>query len=67
MNYSPYSIEWHRKRCLKEAIDTYLNDYVDNDVILNDILDILSERSEYAFREFKRTLDLEKKIYSNKY
>jgi hypothetical protein len=66
MNYPPYSPEWNRKRYLKDAIDTYLNDYVDNDVIVNDILDILSERSESAFREFKRTLDLEKKIYSNK-
>lgn len=66
MTYRPYSPEWHRKRYLKEALDTYLDDYVDNDVILNDILDILSERSEGSFNDFSRTIDLEKKIYSNK-
>jgi hypothetical protein len=66
MNYRPYSTEWHRKRYLKEALDNYLNDYVDNDVILNDILDILSERSECSFNDFSRTLDLERRIYTNK-
>ena len=43
MNYKPYSQEWHRYRYLKEAIDTYLDDYVDNDIIMNDILDIVCE------------------------
>ena len=30
--YKPYSPEWHRYRYLKEAIDKYLDDYVDNQV-----------------------------------
>mgnify|MGYP003130708915 CR=1 FL=1 len=42
--YKPYSPEWHRYRYLKEAIDKYLDDYVDNDVIRNDILSILGDR-----------------------
>lgn len=66
MNYAPYSPEWHRKRYLKEALDSYLDDYVDNEVILNDILDILYERSERSYEDFSRTLDLETRIYANK-
>jgi len=66
MNYQPYSIEWNRKRYLKEALDSYLDDYVDNEVILNDILDILYERSESSYNDFSRTLDLENRIHSNK-
>ena len=58
-NYKPYSPEWHRRRYLKEALDKYLDDYVDNDVIFNDIIDILSERSEKAFNEFSRINELE--------
>ena len=50
--YKPYSPEWHRYRYLKEAIDKYLDDYVDNDVIRDDILTILGERSEAAYAEF---------------
>ena len=42
--YKPYSPEWHRYRYLKEAIDKYLDDYVDNQVIVNDILDIVCVR-----------------------
>ena len=34
--YKPYSPEWHRHRYLKEAIDKYLDDYVDNDIIIKD-------------------------------
>ena len=48
MDYKPYSPEWHRKRYLKEALDMYLNDYVSNEVIKNDIFDILMERSDSA-------------------
>ena len=51
MDYKPYSPEWHRKRYLKEALDRYLDDYVDNTTIKNDILDILSARSESAYAE----------------
>jgi uncharacterized protein with NRDE domain len=61
-HYKPYSAEWHRKRYLKEALDKYLDEYVDNEVIVEDILDILSERSEKAYQEFSRVNDLEAMI-----
>ena len=66
MDYKPYSPEWHRKRYLKEALDKYLNDYVDNQTILADILDILSDRSETAYREFEQTNQLENLICRGK-
>ena len=59
MDYRPYSPEWHRKRYLKEALDKYFDDYVDNDIIRQDILDILSERSEKAYAEFAKLNQLE--------
>jgi len=59
MDYRPYSPEWHRKRYLKEALDKYLDDYVDNEIIQRDILDILSERSEKAYAEFSKINQLE--------
>ena len=59
MGYRPYSPEWHRKRYSKEAIDKYLDDYEENNVILNDILDILGERSELAYQEFTKVNALE--------
>ena len=62
MDYKPYSPEWHRKRYLKEAIDKYLDDYIDNDIILGDIISILSERSEQAYAEFSRINELEAKL-----
>ena len=61
-HYKPYSPEWHRKRYLKEAIDKYLDDQIDNQVILEDLSDILSERSERAYEEFSRINDLEAMI-----
>ena len=61
-HYKPYSPEWHRKRYLKEALDKYLDEYVDNQIILNDIFDILSERSEKAYEEFSRINNLESMI-----
>ena len=60
--YKPYSPEWHRYRYLKEAIDKYLDDYVDNDVIRNDILSILEDRSEAAYAEFNKLTELEAKL-----
>jgi len=57
--YKPYSPEWNRKRYLKEAIDKYLDDYIDNNLIIDDILDILNERSEAAYNEFAKVNDLE--------
>ena len=47
MNYKPYSIEWNRRRYLAEAIKTYLNDDVEPNVIVDDILDVLSEEITY--------------------
>ena len=64
MTYRPYSSEWNRKRYLKEAIDNYFNDYVDNEIIYKDIMDILNERSERAYSEFQKTVNLESKFYS---
>jgi len=66
MDYRPYSPEWHRKRYLKEALDKYLDDYVDNSVIINDILDILGEKSEAAYQQFAKVNELEKMIDNEK-
>ena len=52
--YKPYSPEWHRYRYLKEAIDKYLDDYVDNEVIMGDILNIVCDRQEAAHAEYHR-------------
>ena len=62
MDYNPYSPEWHRRRYLKEALDKYFDDYVDVETIREDILDILSERSEKAFAEFSKINELEKAL-----
>ena len=59
MNYKPYSPEWHRYRYLKEAIYKYLDDYVDPVIIVDDIRDILHDRSEKAYEEFNRINQLE--------
>ena len=66
MDYKPYSPEWHRKRYLKEALDKYLDDYVETDMILEDIRDILSSRAEQAYQEFTRLNDLEHKLFQVK-
>ena len=62
MDYRPYSPEWHRKRYLKEALDKYFDDYVDNEVIRADILDILAEKSEQGYAECTKINDLEKSL-----
>ena len=54
MDYKPYSPEWHRKRYLQEAIFKYLDDYIDNDIILNDIYDILSESSYDSYQLYTK-------------
>jgi hypothetical protein len=59
MNYKPYSPEWHRYRYLKEAIYKYLDDYVDPVIVIDDIRDILHDRSEAAHQEFTRINQLE--------
>ena len=65
MNYKPYSPEWHRYRYLKEAIDKYLDDYVDPKFIIDDIRDILHIRSETAYEEFQRINQLEHYLSDN--
>ena len=62
MDYRPYSPEWHRKRYLQEAIFKYLDDYVENDIIINDIKDILSERSDKADQEYTKLNQLKDKL-----
>jgi hypothetical protein len=54
MDYKPYSIEWHRKRYLKEALDKYFDDYVDIETIREDIYDILHSRANEAHEEYDR-------------
>ena len=47
MNYKPYSIEWNRRRYLSDAIKSYFNDEVEPNIIVDDILDVLSEEIDY--------------------
>ena len=65
MNYKPYSPEWHRYRYLKEAIDKYFEDYVDNEVIYEDIMNILGDRMSNAVNEVNKVLDLKDKLKKN--
>jgi hypothetical protein len=46
--YRPYSVEWHRRRYLKEAIDAYLDENIEADVIIGDIVGILNDRAKVA-------------------
>ena len=62
MDYNPYSPEWHRKRYLKEALDKYLDDYVENSIIINDIKDILHSRSDEACKEYTKLNQLKAKL-----
>ena len=62
MDYKPYSPEWHRKRYLKEALDKYFDDYVDNDLIYGDVMDILKERMDIAVAEVNKLEDLRGKF-----
>jgi len=66
MTYKPYSIDWHRKRYLKEALDNYINNNIDNEIIFADIISILCERSEQAYAEFSKLNDLEARFYGVK-
>jgi len=58
MDYKPYTPEWHRKRYLKEALDTYFDDYVDIEIIRKDIYDILHSRANEAYQEYNRVNNL---------
>jgi predicted DNA-binding protein len=62
MDYKPYSQEWHRHRYLREALEKYIDDGVENQVILNDILNIVCARQVTAHKEFKKLSDLEAKL-----
>ena len=62
MDYNPYSPEWHRKRYLKEALFKYLDDYVENDININDIRDILHSRSDEAYKEYTKLNQLSAKL-----
>ena len=62
MDYKPYSPEWHRKRYLKEALDKYFGDYVENEVIHGDLMDILSDRMTIAVNEVNKVMDLKDKL-----
>ena len=66
MDYRPYSPEWHRKRYLKEALDKYIDDYVENEVIVNDITNILADRADAAYAEFRKLTFLENMIRDEK-
>ena len=61
-HYKPYSPEWHRYRYLAEALNQYLDDYVENDVIVEDIQSILNERSEASYADFNKVSELESKL-----
>ena len=62
MDYKPYSPEWHRKRYLKDALDKYFDDYVENEAIHGDLMDILSDRMSVAVNEVNNVLDLKGKF-----
>ena len=55
----------HRYRYLKEAIDKYFEDYVDNEVIYEDIMNILGDRMSNAVNEVNKVLDLKDKLKKN--
>ena len=62
MDYKPYSPEWHRKRYLKEALDMYFDDYIENEVIYGDMMDILAARMSAAVDEVNKVMDLKDKF-----
>ena len=40
-------MEWNRRRYLSDAIKTYFNDEGEPNIIVDDILDVLSEEIDY--------------------
>jgi len=40
-------MEWNRRRYLSDAIKSYFNDEVEPNIIVDDILDVLSEEIDY--------------------
>jgi len=61
-HYKTYSSEWHRYRYLKEAIDKYLDDYIDPEVIMTDIRHVLHDRSHAARQEASYIEKLESEL-----
>lgn len=47
MNYKPYTIEWSRKRYLNEAIQKYFESDVEPKIIIDDIIDCLTDSISY--------------------
>ena len=47
MNYKPYSMDWNRRRYLSDAIKSYFNDEDEPNIIVDDILDVLSVEIDY--------------------
>ena len=47
---------------LKEAIDSYLNDGIDNPTLIKDLLTIVGERQLTAQEEYKKMSDLVKNL-----
>ena len=43
-------------------IDKYVDDYVENDIIVKDIVNIICERQETAHKEYLKLEDLELRI-----
>lgn len=47
MDYKPYSMEWHRRRHLAEAIQEYFETDACVDIVLDDIVNVLEENAAY--------------------
>jgi len=58
MTYKPYSPEYWRQRYLREALDSYIDNGVENHKILQDIIQILYERSSASLIDFEKTNEL---------
>ena len=65
-HYKPYSPEWHRRRELQQAIFSYLDAGEFPDVVVADIMEILHDRSESAYKEFSKVSELENKLHLSK-
>jgi|TARA_R100001510_G_C7641880_1_gene199464 hypothetical protein len=62
MDYKPYSPQWTRKRYLKEALESYLEDGADVSTIYEDILDILNAKASSAIAEYDKIAKLTDKL-----
>lgn len=58
-NYKPYSSEWHRRRFLHEAVNSYLDDSAGNEILVGDLISIINERSESCYADFQKLNQLE--------